>query len=111
MVLLAFQSFEELSTVSSKGQTTIPKPVRQALGVNEGDRIAFRVDESGVTLRRAGEDSDPAIAAFLLFLAKDIEANPGQLRSFTPELMQSIAGLTESVEFDPDEQIDGDVEL
>ncbi|WP_338700661.1 type II toxin-antitoxin system PrlF family antitoxin [Bradyrhizobium sp. 26S5] len=110
MVLLAF-SFEEVSTVTSKGQTTIPKPVRQALGVNEGDQIAFRVDESGVTIRRADEDADPAIAAFLSFLAKDIQANPEGLRAFPPELAKTIAGLTAGVQFDPDDQIEGDVDL
>lgn len=111
MVLLAFKGFEEVSTVSSKGQTTIPKPVRQALGVNEGDQIAFRVDETGVTVRRAGEDYDPAIASFLSFLAKDIAARPEQLKGLTPELLKSIESLTEGVELDPDDQIDGDVSL
>jgi antitoxin PrlF len=30
--------------MTSKGQITIPKPVRDALGMNEGDSILFRVD-------------------------------------------------------------------
>ena len=111
MVQPAFNGFEEISTVSSKGQTTVPKPVRQALGVNEGDQIAFRVDENGVTLRRANEDRDPAIGAFLSFLAKDMEAHPEKLRSLTPELAKHISVLTEGVEFDPDAPIDGDVGL
>ena len=110
MVLLSF-SFEEVSTVSSKGQTTIPKPVRQALGLNEGDQIAFRIDENGVTLRRADEGADPAIAAFLSFLAKDMEAHPDRLRAFPPDLAKSVASLIEGVEFDPDDQIEGDVDL
>jgi antitoxin PrlF len=111
MVLLAFSPFEEVSTVSSKGQTTIPKPVRQALGVNEGDQIAFRVDEGGVTIRRADEGGDPAIAAFLSFLAKDMTAHPEGLQAFPAELAKTIASLTEGIEFDPDDQIEGDVDL
>ena len=108
----ALRTFEEFSTISSKGQTTVPKPVRQALGVNEGDQIAFRVDESGVTIRRAEESQDdPAIASFLSFLAKDIEANPRKLTAFPPELAKHIASLVEGVEFDPDAPIEGDVEL
>lgn len=104
--------FEEISTISSKGQTTVPKAVRQALGVNEGDQIAFRVDETGVTLRRAEETrEDPAIASFLSFLSKDIEANPEKLRAFPLGLAKHIASLTRGVEFDPDAEIDGDVEL
>lgn len=31
------------ATVTSKGQITLPKPVREALGVREGDRVVFRV--------------------------------------------------------------------
>jgi len=33
--------------LTSKGQITIPKPVRDALGINPGDRVNFRVREDG----------------------------------------------------------------
>ncbi len=36
------------STVSSKGQVTIPKEVREALRVDTGDRVLFIVRENGV---------------------------------------------------------------
>lgn len=36
------------ATITSKGQITIPKPVRQRLGVNPGDRVEFIEMESGV---------------------------------------------------------------
>jgi len=36
------------ATISSKGQVTIPKAVREALGVGAGDRIAFEMREDGV---------------------------------------------------------------
>ena len=35
------------ATVTSKGQITIPKIVRDELGIREGDRVAFRVLEDG----------------------------------------------------------------
>jgi AbrB family looped-hinge helix DNA binding protein len=35
------------STLTSKGQVTIPKEVRERLGVKEGDRLVFRFDEQG----------------------------------------------------------------
>jgi len=35
------------ATVTSKGQITIPKAVREELGLIEGDRVAFRVLEDG----------------------------------------------------------------
>ena len=37
-----------LATMTTKGQITIPKPIRKQLGVGSGDRIAFRVREDGV---------------------------------------------------------------
>jgi antitoxin PrlF len=36
--------------VTSKGQVTLPKAVRQALGVQPGDDVAFEVDARGVTV-------------------------------------------------------------
>jgi antitoxin PrlF len=36
------------STLSSKGQVTIPKEVREALGLSVGDRVLFVVRDDGV---------------------------------------------------------------
>lgn len=33
-----------MAQVTSKGQITIPKPVREALGIDAGTQILFRVD-------------------------------------------------------------------
>jgi antitoxin PrlF len=33
--------------VTSKGQVTIPKPVREALNLGEGDKVVLRVIEGG----------------------------------------------------------------
>ena len=35
------------ATVTSKGQVTLPKKVREALRIKAGDRIDFVLDESG----------------------------------------------------------------
>ncbi|CAN5476910.1 type II toxin-antitoxin system PrlF family antitoxin [soil metagenome] len=106
------QPFEELSTISSKGQTTVPKSVRQALGLSEGDQIAFRVDDSGVTLRRADDArGDPALGAFLDFLANDIASHPAKLKTLSPTMAKRMASLTKGMTFDPDEPIEGNVDL
>lgn len=35
------------ATLTSKGQITVPKDVRETLGVHPGDRLAFRIGEDG----------------------------------------------------------------
>ena len=38
--------------VTSKGQVTVPKIVREALGIEEGDEVVFRVDGNRAVLAR-----------------------------------------------------------
>jgi AbrB family looped-hinge helix DNA binding protein len=38
------------STLTSKGQTTIPKDVRERLNLHPGDRLEFVIDEDGRVL-------------------------------------------------------------
>lgn len=38
----------EYATVGDKGRVTIPKSLRESLGIKEGDRIMFRVSASGI---------------------------------------------------------------
>lgn len=103
---------EEVSTITAKGQTTVPKAVRQALGVDFGGRIAFRVDEHGVSVHRADQDGDdPAIGRFLDFLAHDIEHRPEAITALSPALAARITVLTDGMGVDPDASIDGDVDL
>jgi AbrB family looped-hinge helix DNA binding protein len=39
--------------VTSKAQTTLPKEVREALGVKAGDMLVYRIAKGKVTLARA----------------------------------------------------------
>ena len=104
-------ALEEISTITAKGQTTIPKSVRQALGVDYGGRIAFRVDKNGVTVARADESDDPAIDEFLGFLASDIKNRPEAVKALSPELAARITALTAEMPVNLDDEIDGDVAL
>jgi antitoxin PrlF len=103
---------EETSTITAKGQTTIPKSVRQALGVDYGGKIAFRVDERGVSVHRAdAETDDPAIGSFLDFLARDIEHRPEAIEALSPALAARIKALTSGIDVHLGQAIDGEVAL
>ena len=82
---------KELATVTSKGQLTLPKAVRQALGVEAGDKVAFELREDGqvVVSRGEAEHEDPAIGAFLTLLARDIETGRN-IRGLPEELARTM---------------------
>lgn len=63
----------EVATLTSKGQITLPKSIRQALGVDTGGKVAFDLRGGEVVVTRADADhEDPAIGAFLGLLEADI---------------------------------------
>jgi antitoxin PrlF len=41
------------ATLTSKGQTTIPKEIRDSLGMQAGDRITFTLMPDGTVIMRA----------------------------------------------------------
>jgi antitoxin PrlF len=103
---------EERSTITAKGQTTVPKAVRHVLGVKEGDEIAFRVEGQRVTVVSVGAThEDPIVGKFLSFLAKDIEQRPEALKSLSADFAARMESLVKGTKVDLDEPIDGDVEL
>ena len=68
-------AIHEVATLTSKGQVTLPKSIRQALGVEAGSKLVFELRGGEVVVTRTdAEHQDPAIAAFLTLLAGDIEA-------------------------------------
>ena len=46
------------STVTVKGQTTLPKDVRTALGLTSGDRVRYVILEGEVRIMKAGSVKD-----------------------------------------------------
>lgn len=92
------------STLTDKYQTTVPAVVRKALGLKKRDRISYTIlPEGDVLLRRAPDaGEDPAIGAFLSFLAQDISQNPGQIRGLDATLRVKLSELTDGIEPDLD---------
>jgi len=61
------------SRLTSKAQTTIPQPVRTALGLREGDDIAYRIEAGQVILTRAARE--PLDDPFQTFVEWDSDAD------------------------------------
>jgi antitoxin PrlF len=116
------QSFElsEIATVTSKGQVTLPKSIRQVLGIETGHKIQFDVNNNHVVLTRAIDrfdehHEDPAIQGFLSVLEQDIKLGqniaslPQNLEQVMREILQdtTIVPLNTILEDD----ILGDVDL
>ncbi len=101
----------EVATMTAKGQITLPKTIRQALGVDVGAKVAFELREDGqvVVSRADTEHEDPAIGAFLDLLADDIQAGR-HVHAIPNDLAQDMLEHARR-EAGPDEDIDGDIDL
>ena len=100
----------EVATLTSKGQITLPKPIRQALGVDAGGKVAFNLRGGEVIVTRAdAEHEDPAIGAFLGLLEADIRAGR-HVQALPEDLARAmLANAGRAVNLDED--IEGDVAL
>lgn len=59
-----------MSTLTSKYQATIPRPIRELLDLGAGDRIEFVIEPSGVRLKKAAPP-DPELTALESTLAPE----------------------------------------
>ncbi len=90
------------STLTDRYQTTVPDPVRKALGLNKRDKICYTIQPDGkVWISRADQtESDPVLGEFLNFLARDMEKNPQHLQAISSDLVSRVRSLISDV--DPD---------
>lgn len=104
-------SIHEVATLTSKGQITLPKPIRQALGVDAGGKVAFELVGGQVVVTRAEGEAheDPAIASFLALLEHDIRSGR-HVTTLPDELVRSMLAAA-GAPFDLAEDIEGDVAL
>jgi len=93
-----------LSSLTDRYQTTIPKGVRDALGLRRGDQIAYELSGDQVVLRRSvgGDADDPALLGFLELLERDIAAHPERLQPVPAELVERARELVRGVDINLD---------
>ncbi|MES2952603.1 MAG: type II toxin-antitoxin system PrlF family antitoxin [Pseudomonadota bacterium] len=106
-------TMEVESTLTERYQTTVPASVRSALRLSKRDKIHYSIRPGGeVVLSRAAdvETADPALGAFLGFLAHDITEHPERLQAVDVGLVQRIQALTAGVELDIDAALSADDE-
>jgi antitoxin PrlF len=77
------------TTVTSKGQVTIPKPVRDHLGIGPGSQVAFRRANDGSIVIEKADGSAPQPSRFAKARGS---AGPGMT---TDELMALLRGEPE----------------
>ncbi len=68
-----------MSTVTKKGQVTIPKPFRERLHIKEGDSLHFEVKDDVLVLKRKERKSLLSLGG----IAKDRKTGVGSEREYT----------------------------
>jgi AbrB family looped-hinge helix DNA binding protein len=74
------------STISSKGQITVPVEVRRRLGLTAGTPVEFEVRDREVVLRKGASDKHPVDEAYgLLKLNRPVDELLDEMRGPRPE--------------------------
>jgi antitoxin PrlF len=74
------------STVSEKGQITVPKRLRERLGIRTGDQLEL-TEENGRLVARKTVPSDPVAASYGILNA----------RESTDEMIRALRGTPDNV--------------
>ncbi len=95
------------STLTDRYQTTVPEPVRRALGLRKRDAIHYEVLADGqVRITKGGQrNDDPVVASFLGLLEADMKSG----RNVSPvdaDLVAQLQKLVASVDIDLDAPLD-----
>lgn len=70
-----------ISTITAKGQVTIPKAIRERLGLNEGDKLEFSINDAGWIVARPRHADNIC----------------GILRDFAPDIPITVDAMNEAV--------------
>lgn len=103
---------QDVSKLTDRYQTTVPRGVRKQLDLGKGDQIRYCTEPSGrvyIEPVRA-EEGDPALGAFLDLIEGDIKKHPEHLRAFEGALHDRLKALVGGVDVDLDEPLSPDDE-
>lgn len=83
--------------VTSKGQVTIPKPIRDDLGIEPGDEITFEQTASGYTIRKRAPTTATGDDPFEKYRgsAHSSDSMPDRMRRLRGEFPRSVEDDTE----------------
>jgi antitoxin PrlF len=98
-------NLEAESTLTDRYQTTVPETVRRALRLGKRDKIRYSIRQDGevvLTRARREKQADPALAAFLGFLVRDMAEHPERLRRVDSGLARRVRSLVGKVQVDLD---------
>ena len=56
-----------MGRITAKAQTTIPRAVRLALGLEPGDDVVWEIEGQTVVMKRARQDTEPFVNDFQTF--------------------------------------------
>jgi AbrB family looped-hinge helix DNA binding protein len=73
----------EIATITAKGQVTVPKAIREALGLRQGDQLRWDLEDGGVRVR--------LVSPLYLTYLRGVEAGLQEWAS--PEDEQAFADL------------------
>ena len=81
------------TTVTAKGQVTIPKPIRALMGLEAGDKVVFSTQNGHVEIQREeGEDTSPYIAGIAnAYVPEKVAVSPEEMDAAIAEM--SARGL------------------
>ncbi|HDS1692416.1 TPA: type II toxin-antitoxin system PrlF family antitoxin [Pseudomonas putida] len=103
-------AIHEIATLTSKGQVTVPKSVRQLLGLGTDGKIAFDVHAGEVVVSRVEAIHDgPCHRCVPGFVEADIRS--GRNLTTLPENLAQTLLANASHDVNLDEDIDGEVAI
>jgi AbrB family looped-hinge helix DNA binding protein len=80
------ESLNMRSTISEKGQVTVPKPLRERLGIRPGDQLEFS-EEHGRLVARKTSERNPVEEVYGIL----------ELKQSTDEMLSTLRGEPDAV--------------